>query len=288
MVSMRFNFLKVTEMKVIKNITTLVAAGAMVILSACEPIEDRELLTNSFHPDDIQLEVIQTADGKGNGLTLRMNTPGVIGYWDYLIEKKYSDVVNDIVFPIPGKHTFTYTVSTPYITGGNPGNREVISKSIEVDIQVLDQPLPQAYYDLVGEDLGGKTWVFDGAGGDGKEWWFMSDPNNPWGLWWNAGGTCCAPADVSGKMVFDLDGAANLTYYKTPDAEGSKGSFSFNGSYTKLFVAGGINLLGASEQGSGNNNGEYTIVELTADRLVLHTDSNNAGTGWTWVFVPAP
>lgn len=275
-------------MKAIKNITTLVVAGAMVFMSACEPIEERDLLKNSFNPDQIELEVIQTAGGKGNGLTLKMNTPGVIGYWDYLIDKKYTDVVHDVIFPIPGTHTFTYRVATPFISDGDPGNSQVITKSIDVTIEVLDQPLPEAYYDLVGEDLGGKAWVFDGAGGDNGEWWFMSDPANPWGLWWNAGGTCCPPADVDGKMVFDLDGAANFIYYADAGSAGSVGSFSFNANYTKLYIGGGRNLLGATEQGSGNNSGEYTIVELTADRLVLHTNTNNAGTGWTWVFIPAP
>ena len=274
-------------MKAIKNLTRLVVAGAMVFMGACDPIEDRDTLQNSFDPSQIELEVIQTAGGKGNGLTLKMNTPGVTGYWDYLIDRKFTDVVNNVVFPIPGTHTFTYTVATPFITGGDLANSEVISKTIEVTIDELDQPLPQAYYDLVGDQLEGKTWVFDGAGGDEGQWWFMSDPGNPWGLWWNAGGTCCAPADVGGRMVFDLDGAANYTYFVNSGSAGSVGSFSFNGTYSKLFIGGGLNLLGASEQGSGNNGGEYTIVELTADRLVLHTGANNAGTGWTWVFVPA-
>jgi hypothetical protein len=275
-------------MKAFKNITTSVLAGAMLLMGACETIEDRDVLSNSFDPNNIELEVVQTANGRGNGLTLKMNTPGVIGYWDYKIDKKYSDVVNNVVFPISGKHTFSYIVSTPFITGGDPANREVITKTIEVDIQEFDQPLPTAYYDLVGEDLGGKTWVFDGAGGDNKEWWFMSDPANPFGLWWNAGGTCCAPADVAGKMVFDLAGAANYTYYKDGGSAGNKGTFSFNGDFTKLTIGGGQNLLGASEQGSGNTAGVYTIVELSANRLVLHTDTNGAGTGWTWVLVPKP
>ncbi|HEY0744759.1 MAG TPA: hypothetical protein VGD40_25005 [Chryseosolibacter sp.] len=273
-------------MKSIKKITTLVIAGAMLLMGACETIEDRDVLTNSFDPDNIQLEVIQTANGKGNGLTLKMNTPGVIGYWDYLIDKKYSDVVNNVVFPIPGKHTFTYRVATPYIKDGDPSQREYINKTIDVNIEVLDQPLPEAYYKLIGPNLEGKTWVFAGAGGDNQQWWFMSDPKNPWGLWWNAGGTCCAPGDVGGKMVFDLDGAANYTYYENAGAAGTKGSFSFSGDFKKLFISGGVNLLGATFQSSGNNNGEYSVVELTDDRLVLHTDTNNAGTGWTWVFVP--
>ena len=39
----------------------------------------------------------------------------------------------------------------------------------------LDTPLDQDWYDLVSNNTAaGKTWVFDGAAGDGKLWWFMS------------------------------------------------------------------------------------------------------------------
>jgi hypothetical protein len=271
-------------MKIIKNITTSLIAGAMIFISACDPIEDRDTLKNSFNPDDIELEVIQTAGGVGNGLTLKMNTPGVSGWWNYLIDKKNSDEVY-VVFPIPGTHTFTYTVSTPYISGGNPANREVISKSIQVTIEVLDQPLPQDYYDLVGNDLASKTWVFEKA----DRWWYMSPPDGGYNtMWWDAYG-CCAPGDSNGKMVFDLDGGANFTYYS--DASGpvaGTGSFSFNGSFDMLTIGGGANILGVTSCAAPNGypSGQFVIKELTADHLVLYIPSASCGSGWTWRFVP--
>ena len=283
MVNIKLNQEK--DMKSIKKLAMLVAAGAMLLLGACDPVEDRDELKNSFNPDDIRLEVSQTAGGNGNGLTLKMTTPGVIGHWDYLIDKKYTNETY-VVFPIPGTHTFRYVVSTPYIKGGDLSKREQIVKTIDVTIDELDQPLPPAYYSLIGSELEGKTWVFDGSGGDGGLWYFMSDPGNPWGTWWNAGGECCPPPDAAGKIVFDLEGGANYKYYPTMDSEPSVGTFTFNGNFTKLYIGGGLNLPGASENGSGNPNAEYTIVELTPERLVLHTGTNGAGTGWTWVFVP--
>jgi hypothetical protein len=275
-------------MRAIKNITKLVVAGVMILLTACDPIEDRDELKNSFDPDNIELEVIQTADGTGNGLTLKMNTPGVIGWWDYLTDKKYTDECY-VVFPIPGTHTFTYTVATPYFKNGDPGNREVITKSIEVTIDVLDQPLPQAYYNLVGEGLLEKTWVFDGGPSpDGRQWWFMSDPGNPWGIWWNAAGDCCPPEDAAGKMVFDLKGGANYTYYSSANGSAvTGGTFKFNANFSKLFISGPKNLLGAVPGSGGGNAGEYNIVELTPEKLVLHVPNGEWSTGWTWVFVPA-
>jgi hypothetical protein len=273
-------------MKAIKNISTLVVAGAMVFVIACDPIEDRDTLKNSYNPDNIELEVVQSSNGTGNGLTLKMNTPGVFGYWDYKLAQKFSDEVS-FVSPFTGDLTFTYYVATPLIKGGDPSDREYIAKSIDVNVAVTDIAVHQNYYDLVGENLEGKTWVFDGVGGDNRQWYFMSDPGNPWGQWWNAGGECCPPPDVAGKMVFDLNGAANYTYHASAGGEGSAGNFRFNESYTKLYVGGGQNLLGAAANGSGNPTGEYTIVELTSERMVLHTGTNGAGTGWTWVFVPA-
>jgi hypothetical protein len=273
-------------MKSITNYSLIMVIGLLLLLNACDPIEERDSLKNTYKAEDIKLEVIQTAGGKGNGLTLKMNTPGISGYWDYLIDRKFTDVVNDVIFPIPGTHTFTYYASTPRIKDGDPSKREYVSKSISVTIEELDQPLPSAYYKLVGEELTSKTWVFDGTGGDNRQWFFMSDPGNPWGQWWNAGGECCPPDDVNGKMVFDLDNAANYSYYSSPQATAEKGSFSFNGDFTKLYIGGGLNILGAKYHNSGNPNSEYTIVELTEERLVLFTNSNGAGTGWTWVFVP--
>ncbi len=271
-------------MKATKNITVLALAGAMAFMSACDPIEDRETLENTYNPDDIRVEAVQSSNGTGNGLTLKMTTPGVYGYWDYKLDKAFTDEVS-FVSPFMGDVEFTYYVATPLISGGDPSAREYVAKSVKVNVEVVDNEIPQSYYLLTGENLGGKTWVFDGVGGDEGMWYFMSDPGNPWGAWWNAGGTCCPPPDVNGKMVFDLAGAANLTIDDGTGA-GQTGNFKFNPTFTKLYLGGGINLLGATSNGSGNNAGEYTIVELTADRLVLHTGTNDAGTGWTWVFVP--
>ncbi len=269
----------------LRNISGLFVGLLLLFVAAFEPIEDRDTLSNSFDPDNIELEVVQSTPG-GNGLSIRMNTEGVAGYWDYNIDKAFTDRV-DVNYPIPGKQTFTFHVTTAYMPNGDPADVEYISKSVDVQIDQLDQPLPQAYYDLIGEDLGGKTWVFDGGPApDGGQWWFMSDPGNPWGIWWNAAGDCCPPADAAGKMVFDLNGAANYTYYADASGEPVTGSsFKFNATFTKLTIIGDTNLLGSMD--GGGNSGEYNIVELSANRMVLHVPNAAWATGWTWVFVPA-
>lgn len=253
----------------------------ILLLAACEPIEKRDVLTNSFDPNNIELAVVQSTTG-GNELSIQMNTPGITGYWDYVIDKKFSDRV-DVIFPIPGTSTFTFHVTTPYLENGDINNITYPSKSIDVTITQLDHALPEAYYKLVGANLEGKTWVFDGVGGDNGLWWYMTDPGNWGGVWWNAGGSCCPPGDASGKMVFDLNAGANYTYYAAPDATPvTGGSFAFNADFTKLTLKGDANILGFSE-GDGK---VFEIKEFTSDRLTLFVSASGHGTGWVWRFKP--
>jgi hypothetical protein len=269
------------------KVISLIVVALTILIAACEPIENRAVLSNSFDPNNIELRVVQSTAG-GNELSIQMNTPGIAGYWDYVIDKKFSDRV-EVIYPIPGTSTFTFHVTTPYIENNDISSPSYISKSVDVTITQLDHALPEAYYKLVGDDLQGKTWVFDGVGGDDRLWWYMSDPGNWAGVWWNAGGTCCPPTDVEGKMVFDLDGGANYTYYASPTANPVTGStWGFNADYTKLTIKGGANLLGAYSGSGGGNSGVYQIKEFTADRLTLFVPDAEWATGWTWVFKPAP
>ncbi|HLW06074.1 MAG TPA: hypothetical protein VKY45_00815, partial [Marinilabiliaceae bacterium] len=127
---------------------------------------------------------------------------------------------------------------------------------------------------------------------DGRLWYFMSEDNNPgahMNAWWNAAGDCCLPPDAAGKMVFDLAGGANYTYYAGPDAEPVKGQFVLKDS-TGITIGGGARLLGHIAQDgnqNGTDNGSYRLVSLTADKMVLYNPkSAGYGTGWTWVFKP--
>ncbi len=266
----------------------LIIAMLLIIMTACEPIENRDVLTNSYDPDDIRLEVIQSTPG-GNSLTLRMTTPGVTGYWDYIIGRKYSDRV-DLIFPLPGTSTFTYHVTTPYLEGGEIYKPLYITKSIDVTITNLDHKLPEQYYWLVGDELEGKSWVFDGAGEPGALWWYMVAGYNWQEFWWDAG-TDSPPSDMYGKIVFDLDGGSNFTYYASPEADPVTGStWVFNPDYTKLTIKGPADLPGSYEGSGGFNvgadKGVYQIKEFSADRLVLFIPEAEWSSGWIWVFRP--
>jgi len=261
------------------NKTTIIGwfiASLLLVTIGCQPIEDREYLENSTDVAGVELVATQSTPG-GNKIELNMVTPGVTGYWNYNLGNAYTDKV-DFIYPIPGTATFTFV--------GTLG-AEFFSKTIEVQVDQLDNALDPDWYDLVSEETAlGKTWVFNGGPDpDGAMWWYMSPPNDPgaWGTaWWNAAGDCCPPTDAAGKMTFDLDGAANFTYYAGPDASPVAGNFVLNVTDQTLKINNG-NILGAEQ---GNPAGLYSIISLTEDEMVLYLANNAGGTGWTWVFKP--
>lgn len=259
----------------IHNIKYLLIAAFMLAFSACDPIVDEQHLTNTTDVAGVQLVATQTPPG-GNKITLKMNTPGITGYWNYNLGQALTDEVT-IVYPIPGKSTFTYV--------GTLGG-EFFSKTVDVQVDRLDTPLDQDYYDLVSDNTtAGKTWVFDGAQGSGKLWWFMSpggSPDSYMTAWWNAG-DCCAPSDAGGKMHFDLNKGANFDHYETLTATPEKGSFKLDPANKTLTIIGS-KMLGSA---AGNKDGVYTIITLTQDKLVLYlNNSETYGTGWTFIFKP--
>lgn len=246
----------------------------MLVFTACDPIVDEAHLSDSTDVAGVQLVATQSPPG-GNKITLKMASPGITGYWDYNLGTALTNEVT-VVYPIPGKSTFTYV--------GSLGS-QFFTKKIDVQVDRLDTPLDQDWYDLVGKNTAtGKTWVFDNQGA-GSLWWFMSPPGSADGAmtaWWNAG-DCCPPSDANGKMHFDLNGAANYNHYETLTSPAEKGSFVLDPTNKKLIIKDS-KMLGYA---AGNKDGVYTIVTLTETKLVLYLSNNEAnGTGWTFVFRP--
>lgn len=264
---------------IFKNISLLMGI-LLVLFTACDPILDRDELKNTTDVNGVELVAAQSTEG-GNEIELSMVTPGITGYWDYNLGKALTNKIS-FVYPIPGKATFTFT--------GTLG-AEFFEKTIDVQIDVLDHPLDQAWYDLVSENTtAGKKWVFDTdntAPDNGNMWWYMSPPGdkNGWATaWWNAGGTCCPPGDANGSMTFNLDGAANYIY---DDGNGNvkTASFVLDTTNDKIKLIGESILGYDADRVSAD--GVYEIVSLTSDKLILYTPSNGGGTGWTWIFKPA-
>ena len=257
-----------------KSIKYVITILAITVLYGCEPIVDSEQLNNTTMVDNVEMVAVQSSPG-GNGITLKMLSPGVTGYWDYNIGRGYSNEVS-FIYPIPGQNTFTFV--------GTLG-AEFFEKTINVQIDVLDQQLDQDWYDLVGNNTSaGKTWIYTTTPGNGM-FWYMAPPDNPeqWETaWWNAG-DCCAP-DANGRMTFDLNGGANFTYYPDNGAAPQNGSFSLNVPNQTLSISGAP-FMGDNERGSPNDT--YQIISLTETELVVYVPRTIAGdSGWTWVFKP--
>jgi hypothetical protein len=251
-------------------------------MAACAPIENRETLKNAYDPNNIDLTVVHNLPGS-NVFTLKVNTPGVAGYWDYLIGRSFSDEVT-VALPFSGTHTMTYTVSSPYIPNGDLSKREIITKTLDVTITLLEEgSVPVQWEYLAGN--GSKTWVFDkSAPNDGfAGFWYMSGYDDI-GAWW----VPSPPSDQNGRMVFSREGSSSFTYYASPNATGiGNTSWYVNSSWTELRLAGDANILGV-EGGAVHETGSktYRIIELTEDRMVLLNSKMVWDSGWVWVFKP--
>jgi hypothetical protein len=254
------------------KILYLLLVSFVMIFSACEPIVEEVDLTDTTNVEGVQLVATQSTPG-GNKLTLKMITPGITGYWNYNLGKALTNEVT-VVYPIPGKNTFTYI--------GTLGS-QFFTKTIDVQIDKLDTPLDQDWYDLVSKNTAtGKSWVFNRAV---NLWWYMSPPDNPDGAgtaWWDAN-NCCPPSDANGKIHFDLNGAANYSYFASTTGTATKGSFVLDVANKKLILSKAP-ILGNDRAPS---NAIYTIISLTETELVLYAPKTNQGdSGWTWVFKP--
>lgn len=257
---------------------------------SCEAIEDRDTLQNSFDLETFELKATQATPGS-NKIKLSMSNPTVTGYWNYTIGTSLNNEV-EFNYPFLGTAVFTYKFAAPYTEEGEPAKH--IEKTIEVEITKIDQAVNPYYSLLAGEaGAGGKTWVFDtetfgswapngdfiqpGEDEGYKPYWYNCADFGTWDICtWDNGASKWPPSDKSGKMVFDLDGGANYTYYASPEAAGVKASFNFEfgADFTKIKTT--HKILG--EEGSAQpklTDGFYWIGELTETTFSLYAQAPN-------------
>lgn len=239
--------------------------GALVVLSACEPVKKDVKMGGVLNANDLSIRVDNVTPGS-NSVIMRNLTPGVTGQW-----KQGEDILGvgdevPVILASLGEVTLTFVA---FCDGGT------VSKDTSVTINQLDV-IPDSWLLFAGTTPEGKTWVWDsesngggvyGAGGYGHS----KVPN--WGN--NAVGTTTGGGifvDPEAKMVFDTNGGANFTM---TDSTGSKkGSFSFsekkaiaNFSIGQLTIGGGAMIPAGYEYYSGG------AIPQVFD--ILRTDDNH-------------
>ncbi len=264
------------------KLISILSVACMLFVTSCEPTEDRLVLDNSFDPNvplDLSYEYFDGVDGS-NKITLKMNTPGVMGTWNYGVGVKQSDVVT-FTYPAAGTATFTFNIENQYIDADGKVTSGY-SQSIEVPITNMNVKLDDAYYNLCGEDTAaGKVWVFEADDPTTGGPWYGNGPTDPAAyetVWWQPGADTCP--ELAGEMKFDLNGGAFITKTPTPGAAEEKGTFMFNADYSKISTKG-TTILGAAVWEPFAV--ELDVCKLDESVLYLH-HSNYCGNGWTWRF----
>jgi len=248
-----------------KNIILSIFIGLVVVLSSCNPIEDRFELGDKLPADQIDATVT-SIDGT-NMLVLKNNTTSVNGAWDYKFGVS-SQVTDTVVVPVVGTYDVTFIATTD---GG------LVYKDIPVTIESMTHAVP-GYSELTGNGAG-KTWIYDKS--DNK--YCYLGPNNPakWeSVWWNPG----SAGYENSEITFSIDGA-NTLYKMTNEGAEETGSFLLDMTSMKLAIVG-AHL--PDYEYTGDNSGVYSISVLSDGSLVLFQGRTAAagGNGWFWRFIP--
>ncbi|MGM0376625.1 MAG: PKD domain-containing protein [Bacteroidota bacterium] len=263
--------------------TGVIFTMVSLLLWSCEPqeLDDREL---GPLPQEQELDFSVNETDNPNVIELEdeSSRPGV-ALWEFGNGNSAKGQSVKAEYPVKGSYDVEMTLLTD-------GGHTQITKTIEIEQD--DFSLLSPMLEALVRDSEGKSWEFAGTPGDGGLWWFMAEPDNPDGhmsFWWNAGGDgAVPPSDVDGRMHFDIIGGNNYTYYSGPNAEPQEGSFILNTDKSILTLNDAPVLGHTSGEGvqTGSEDGEYQIMSLTEDELVLYVPFNEYETGWTWVFRP--
>ena len=292
-----------------KKINLLYMLGIVIMLFACEPIEEREMMGEIAPVSSIQVEASGITSGS-NRIILKNNTLKYNVVWDYIIDKSTKQI-DTIDLPFLGTQEI---VAHAFTDGG------MVDISIKVDISSIDYPLDEQWKLLAGSDVDGKTWVWAGD----NPYATTSILGFPEPAVWGLGGGPTAklpdgnifamgttsiqyvvpqyfmvPGDALGKMKFDLNGAANYTSTDMSDPANpvvQNGSFvlklkdpssvDYNSNPSQVTLVGAPIILKtvagamASQAGTPANPVTFDIVKLTENELHLRAPSPGVSIVW--------
>ncbi|WP_256011046.1 hypothetical protein [Desertivirga xinjiangensis] len=265
---------------------------AALILVACKPVEDRDLIGDSITAD--QLNVTATplvVDGKKTNKVVLENHSPVLSLWDYGTGKsrKQSDTV---LMVMNGEQDI-------YFTGFNP-NGTTVEKKLEIVVEELKFPVAPEYAFLCG--TGTKSWKWRetarawGNGGfradSGPAWWSLmvgeldgtlirgEGKGSQFSLALRGSVLTKKRNDgtvLTGKFEIDLNSKLNHT--------SNTRLWSLGMLKTTISVPGGVYYKPDKKEAK-----EFHIVQLTNDLLVLAVAPPGISAGqecWFSVFVPA-
>lgn len=247
------------NMKKILIICSGVAAG---MLSACDPIEDRESLGAPLSSSQLQYSITQQP-GYDNQVFMENQTPSTIPYWDFVIgtSTRQKDTV---VFPFGGDYWIKYTA---FGRGGSVIDSTQITVS-ENDPEYFSDPS----WELLTNGTTGKYWklvrVSLGPASNYKSVW--ADVN-----WW-------APEAYNwdDSAYFDLNGGFHFKRFHNGVVTESKFDLDTNEVIPGAAIPDpGQSILIANpnqlpvKDGSGEmaeiNKAKYRIYKLNADTLIV-------------------
>jgi hypothetical protein len=292
-----------------KNINLLYTLGIVLMLFACEPIEEREMMGEIAPLSSIQVEAYGITPGS-NRIILKNNTLQYNVVWDYIIgtSTKQTDTVD---LPFLGTQEI---IAHAFTDGG------MVDIQIPVNIISIDYPLDVQWSLLAGSDVDGKTWVWAGDNpyattsilgfSEPAVWGLGNGPTAllPDGTLFALGTTSIqyvvpqyfkVAGDAMGKMKFDLNGAANYTYTDMSDPDNPvvhNGSFvlklkdpssaSYNLNPSQVTLVGAPIILktvadAMSEQaGTPADPVTFDIVKLTENELHLRSSGQSVSLVW--------
>lgn len=261
----------------------------MVLVAACEPIENRLPMGNPISAEQLDISATPVmVDGKRSNKVVMENHSPVMSSWNYGVgvSQKMTDTVllvitgdNDIIF-----------------TGLNP-NGSTITKTLTVNVEELSFPVPKEWGFLCGD--GEKEWVWAETAPWGNGGYLGSFKPEWWVLDLNGIEEQVPGEGPNTSMIFAINGAS-LTKNRN-DGTSETGTFSFNMSKKKItsgdltWAIGEMKTVGTTVLcGISPDEGKipvdtYDILELTENRLVLSyapAGTGEWGPAYFWVFVP--
>lgn len=265
--------------------------GLALFITACEPAEDRDVLSGAVTADQINISATpQVVDGK-NSNYIELNSDGnpVLSSWDYGsgVTTGTKTVVQVV---LKGENQIKFT--------GRNHDGSLIEKTLTVQVDTLiNVPAEWGYFCGSGE----KTWVWDDTQADEAVWGNGGYKGNTSPGWWRVAlNDIDEQAKGEGRgaqMTFAISGS-KLTITKS-DGSSQSGSFTFDMNAKTMDDGGAVwgkgklntkvvsVLCGIAPNEGGGRVYEYDILNLDDEKMALARPEPGAGswgTAWFWMF----